>query len=132
MSQKNELRYEVDFLHVVRYTEIHLLDSVHSYGCSQALLGVPRVIPTIHVMSRLDWAKMLIFRILVGIRRNIKLIQSFRVVWQSASWAWPQNSLRQSIYLILSHKISPEWLELLTSFFMRQFSMMIETRLNRF
>ena len=58
MSQKNELRYEVDFLHVVRYTEIHLLDSVHSYGCSQALLGVPRVIPTIKFTLCQDWIEL--------------------------------------------------------------------------
>ena len=32
------------FLHVVRHTQIHLFDSVHSYWRGQADLGLPKVI----------------------------------------------------------------------------------------
>ena len=32
------------FLHVVRYTKINLFDSVHSDGCGQAHMGIPKLI----------------------------------------------------------------------------------------
>ena len=40
----NELKYNVDFLHLVRHTQIHLFDSLHLYGCGQAHQGLPKVI----------------------------------------------------------------------------------------
>ena len=33
---KNEIRYEFDFLHVVRHTKVHLYDLFHSYKCGQS------------------------------------------------------------------------------------------------
>ena len=39
------MNFEVDFLHVVKHIEIHLFDSVYSYGgCCQAHLGLSKVI----------------------------------------------------------------------------------------
>ena len=32
------------FLHVVRYTKINLFDSVHSDGCGQTHMGIPKLI----------------------------------------------------------------------------------------
>ena len=40
----NELRYDVDILHVVRHIQIRQFHSVHSYGCDQTHLGFPHVI----------------------------------------------------------------------------------------
>ena len=40
---------------------------------------------------------------------------------------WHQKFHSQSDCLIFLHKVSPEWLDLLTSFAARQFSVMIET-----
>ena len=42
---RNKLRYEFEFLHVVR--QIHPYDSVYSYECGWAQLRKPKVIPNI-------------------------------------------------------------------------------------
>ena len=41
---KNKLRYELDFLHVIRYVQIQLFDMVPSYGCCQSYVGMSNVI----------------------------------------------------------------------------------------
>ena len=41
---KELISYEVDFLHMVRHTQIHLFDLVHFYGCGQAHMGLPTVV----------------------------------------------------------------------------------------
>ena len=50
MSQqylKDKLRYGVNFYYVVKHIKVHVFDIVHSYGCSQGHLGMPKVIPNI-------------------------------------------------------------------------------------
>ena len=46
------------FLHVVRYTKINLFDSVHSDGCSQAHLGIPKLIINIKFAISQDWIEL--------------------------------------------------------------------------
>ena len=41
---KRKLGDKLIFLNEVRHIKIHLFDSVHSYGCGQAYLGMPKVI----------------------------------------------------------------------------------------
>ena len=51
LIRKTYYRNEVDFLHVVRHTQIHQFDLVHLYGCGQAYLGLQKVI--IYIKSAL-------------------------------------------------------------------------------
>ena len=44
IAGKELIRYEVDFLHMVRHTQIHLADLLHFYGCGQAHMGLPTVV----------------------------------------------------------------------------------------
>ena len=70
---KNELRYKVHFLHVLRYTL--LLNLFNPF------------ILQIYSMSRLNWAAViLIYCILIGFHRNSKLIQLFKTAFQHYYW----------------------------------------------
>ena len=44
IAGKELIRYEVDFLHMVRHTQIHLANLLHFYGCGQAHMGLPTVV----------------------------------------------------------------------------------------
>ena len=47
---KINLGMKLFFLLVVKHTQIHLFDSVHSYGCGQAHQSLPKVILNIKVV----------------------------------------------------------------------------------
>ena len=64
-------------------------------------------------MSRPSWKE-----------QNDSIILSSLKVWLLSFC--PKHSLCKSDCLILLHVITPEWLDLLPSFFARQFSFMIE------
>ena len=70
---------------------------------------------------------MLIFCIWVGSIEAANLFSYFKQFNKLFIELWAENSLYLLDCFILSHKISPEWLGLLTSFLLRQFSIMIET-----
>ena len=116
-------------MHVVRHTWIHIYDSVHSYSCGRAHLGMPIVISKIKSAIHQDWIELwycFFFYMWVVIHRKSKLIQSFQADSDSDSY----HSVCQSDYLILSQKVTSELLNLLTLFFARQFSIMIKTWIN--
>ena len=114
---KNGLSYKLDFFHVVYI--IHLRDSIHSYGCVKHIAVCPKKLPILNLkhVKRLNWA-------MIRRKQFDSVISSSLTV---CFLIFIQTSICQSDYLILFHKTSPEYSDLLNCFVSDQFCNMIET-----
>ena len=101
-------------------------DSVLYYGCGQANLGMPKVVCIIKSAICQKWNELWRWFFTSG-KASTETPNWFKHFKKMKSLLLEtQNSFNQSDCLTLSHKISPEWLGLLISFFVRQFKIMTE------